>query len=75
MTSPDSLAAQESDSPAQELVRVTTDQMLDALDTRLPRVKAPTLIVQARHDQVIPSQTPQSLAERISGQGISSPGN
>lgn len=41
--------------------------LLEALAPRLPRIKAPTLLVQARHDQVIPAQTPYRLAARISG--------
>lgn len=41
--------------------------LLEALAPRLRRIKAPTLIVQARHDQVIPAHAPARLAAQIAG--------
>lgn len=51
--------------PLRSVVEIS--KTLAALDERLPHVQAPTLIVQARHDQVIPAQTPQRLAAQIGG--------
>ncbi len=41
--------------------------VMRALDAQLPRITAPTLLVQARHDLVVPPGTPRRIAARLGG--------
>ncbi|HQE91341.1 MAG TPA: alpha/beta fold hydrolase [Anaerolineae bacterium] len=42
-------------------------ELIRTLDTSLSHVTAPTLLVQARHDRVVPPATPQRIAARLGG--------
>lgn len=41
--------------------------LMETIDAHLPRITAPTLLVQARHDLVVPRQTPRRIAARLGG--------
>jgi carboxylesterase len=41
--------------------------LMETIDAQLPHITAPTLLVQARHDLVVPQQTPQRIAARLGG--------
>ena len=41
--------------------------LMETIDAHLPHITAPTLLVQARHDLVVPRQTPQRIAARLGG--------
>ena len=41
--------------------------LMETIDAHLSQVAAPTLLVQARHDLVIPTKTPQRIAARLGG--------
>lgn len=41
--------------------------LMETIDAHLSHITAPTLLVQARHDRVIPRQTPQRIAEKLGG--------
>jgi carboxylesterase len=41
--------------------------LMETLDAHLSLVTAPTLLVQARHDLVVPPKTPQRIAARLGG--------
>ncbi len=51
--------------PLCSVVQIT--EVMRALDAQLPRITAPTLLVQARHDLVVPPKTPQRIAARLGG--------
>ncbi len=51
--------------PLRSVAQIT--EMLRSLDAQLPRVTAPTLLVQARRDLVVPSGTPRRIAARLGG--------
>jgi carboxylesterase len=41
--------------------------LMETVDAQLPHITAPTLLVQARHDLVVPVKTPQRIAARLGG--------
>lgn len=41
--------------------------LMETIDAQLPYITAPTLLVQARHDLVVPAETPQRIAARLGG--------
>lgn len=41
--------------------------LMETIDAQLPRITAPTLLVQARHDLVVPARTPQRIATKLGG--------
>ena len=41
--------------------------LMETIDAQLPRITAPTLLIQARHDMVVPAKTPQRIAARLGG--------
>jgi len=41
--------------------------LMGTIDAQLPHISAPALLVQARHDLVVPRQTPQRIAARLGG--------
>ena len=41
--------------------------LMKTIDAQLPRITAPTLLVHARHDLVIPAKTPQRIAAKLGG--------
>ncbi len=51
--------------PLHGVLQIT--EVMRTLDAQLPRVTAPTLLVQARHDMVIPRRTPQRIAAQLGG--------
>ena len=51
--------------PLRQLLQIS--ELLSALEEKLPRVKAPTMLVHARHDQVIPPATAERLVGKLGG--------
>lgn len=51
--------------PLGSILQIT--EMMRALDAQLPCITAPTLLVQARHDLVVPAGTPWRIAQRLGG--------
>lgn len=41
--------------------------LMETIDTQLPHITAPTLLIQARHDLVVPRGTPQRISTRLGG--------
>jgi len=41
--------------------------LMESIDAQLPHITAPTLLVQARHDLVVPSKTPERIAAQLGG--------
>ena len=41
--------------------------LMETIDAQLPHITAPTLLMQARHDRVVPVKTPQRIAARLGG--------
>ncbi len=41
--------------------------LMAGIDDHLPHITAPTLLVQARHDLVVPARTPQHIATKLDG--------
>jgi carboxylesterase len=41
--------------------------LMQTIDAQLPHITAPTLLVQARHDLVVPAKTPQRIAAQLGG--------
>ena len=51
--------------PLHSVVQIAA--LMETIDAQLPHVTAPTLLVQARHDLVVPAQTPQRIAAKLGG--------
>ncbi|HOT91061.1 MAG TPA: alpha/beta fold hydrolase [Anaerolineae bacterium] len=51
--------------PLRSALQIT--EVMRALDGQLPRITAPTLLVQARHDLVVPPGTPRRIAAKLGG--------
>jgi carboxylesterase len=41
--------------------------LMETIDAQLPHITAPTLLVKARHDLVVPAKTPQRIAAQLGG--------
>lgn len=41
--------------------------LMETIDAHLPHITAPALLVQARHDLVVPAKTPQRIAAQLGG--------
>lgn len=51
--------------PLHGVLQITA--LMKTIDAQLPHITAPTLLIQARHDLVVSSETPQRIAAKLGG--------